>query len=210
MSESRKKAVKTVKYATLYDDGTIKIENVRASYPHLDKPYAGRQREGEKGNPAYSLTGLMDKKTHKEAKDLIRDEMNRLMQENKVNDISADRKFLRDGDQSGKAENANMWTVSVREQNPPILRDENNRNVDRADAARKFYGGCYVDVLIRPWFQNNAYGKRVNSNLLAVKFRADGEPFGEGRITEDDVDDVFGSAEGDDASGYDNDEDEGI
>jgi hypothetical protein len=209
MSESRKKVVKSVKYATLYADGTIKIEGVRASYPHLDKPYSGRARAGgDQGTPAYSITGLLDKTTHKDAKNLIRDFMNDMMKEHKVKDIAADKKFLRDGDLSGKTENEGMFTVSAREQNPPILRDEKNRSVERADAARKFYGGCYVDILIRPWWQDNAYGKRINANLLAVKFVKDGDAFGEGRITDDDVDDVFGSADDDDDSGYVEDDDE--
>lgn len=211
MSESRKSVVKSVKFGTLYADGTIKIENVRASYPHLDAPYAGRARAGgDQGKPAYSITGLLDKSTHKDVKNLIRDHINSLMQEHKTKDIAADRKFLRDGDLSGKAENAGMFTVSARETNPPILRDEKNRSVERADAARKFYGGCYVDILIRPWWQDNAYGKRVNANLLAVKFRGDGDPFGEGRITDDDVDDVFGGAEDDDSGYAEDDDEEGI
>lgn len=202
---AKKKATKEVKNATLFDDGSILIKNVRCSYPHLDKPYAKPDKDGKMGDPAYSMTGLMDKKTHVEAKNLIRDAINALMAENKVKDIAADRKFLRDGDLTGKDSNEGMWIVAAREKTPPILRDEDNRSVERADAARKFYGGCYVNMLIRPWWQSNSWGKRVNSNLLAVQFVKDGEPFGEGRITEDDVDDVFGGV-ADDESGFSDDD----
>lgn len=199
-----KKIVKEVKNAKLFDDGSILVTNVRLSYPHLDKPYAKPDKDGKMGEPAFSATGLMPKKTHVEAKNLIRDQMNALMAENKVKDIGAERKFLRDGDLTGKPENEGMWIVAAREKTPPILRDENNRGVERVDAARKFYAGCYVNILLRPWWQSNSWGKRVNANLLAVQFFKDGEPIGTGRITDDDVDDVFGGV-ADDESGFDED-----
>lgn len=197
-----KTIVKQVANAKLFDDGTILIENVRCSYPHLDKPYAKAGKDGKMPEPAYSCTGLMPKDTHKEAMLLIRDEIRRILAENKLKDIAADRKFLRDGDLTAKPTDAGMWIVAAREKTPPILRDENNRNVEQVNAGRKFYGGCWISVLIRPWFQSNEWGKRVNANLLAVQFRKDGEAFGEGRITEDDVDDVFGGV-ADDKSGFD-------
>ena len=44
----------------LYEGGIIKILNVRASYPHLDKPYAG----DDGGEPKFFIFGLADKATH--------------------------------------------------------------------------------------------------------------------------------------------------
>jgi hypothetical protein len=35
-----------------------------------------------------------------------------------------------------------------------------------------------VDAVIRPWAQDNQWGKRVNASLVAVKFAGDNEPFG--------------------------------
>lgn len=198
---------KEVPNAKLFDDGTILIENVRASYPHLDKPYAKAGKDGKMPEPAYSLTSLMPKATHKEAMLLIRDEVRRILAENKLKDIAADRKFIRDGDLTAKDTDAGMWLVAAREKTAPILRDENNRNVEQINALRKFYGGCFVSTLIRPWFQSNEWGKRINANLLAVQFRKDGEAFGEGRITDEDVDDVFGGVS-DESSGFDADNDD--
>lgn len=198
---------KEVANAKLFDDGTILLENVRFSYPHLDKPYAKAGKDGKMPEPAYSLTSLMPKATHKEAMLLVRDEVRRILAENKLKDIAADRKFIRDGDLTAKDTDAGMWIVAAREKTAPILRDENNRNVEQINAARKFYGGCYGNTLIRPWFQSNEWGKRVNANLLAVQFRKDGEAFGEGRITDDDVDGVFGGVS-DESSGFDADNDD--
>lgn len=197
-NKPKKKIVKQSPNFTQYDDGTIVIRNVRASYPHVDKPYKGKDQSGE---ASYSITGLMDKTTHTDAKNALRDMIRELLAEKKLKDIAADRKFLRDGDMTAKETDAGNWIVATRESKPPILRDEKNATVQAVDAGRKFYGGCYVDILLRPWFQDNSYGKRVNANLLAVQFKKDGEPFGEGRITEDDADDVFEGV-GDDESGF--------
>ena len=205
MAKAKKTVVKDVPgMFTQYDDGTIVIRNVRASYPHLDKPYKGGDQTGE---AAYSITGLIDKQAQKPTFLALRDMIRAMIAEHKLKDIPADRKFLRDGDLSGKESEEGQWKVATRESKPPILRDETNNTVQAVDAARLFYGGCYVDILLRPWWQDNKFGKRVNANLLAVQFKKNGEAFGEGRITEDDADEVFEGV-GDDESGYDMDDDD--
>ena len=42
------------------------------------------------------------------------------------------------------------------------------------------YSGCYVNIQINIWAQNNVHGKRVNCELLAVQFAGDGDSFGGG------------------------------
>lgn len=191
-----RKAVKKVKNAVLYDDGLIRISNVRFSYPHLRKPYKGK---GDAGEPKYGITALLPKDTHKAAKKLIEERIDEVMKENKVKALAADKKFLRDGDESDKPENEGMWTVSARETRRPALRDEDKEIVDPENADEVFYGGCWGSVLIRPWYQNNDYGKRVNAGLSAVRKSRDDEPFGEGRISDEDVDEAFEDDEDDDA-----------
>ena len=48
------------------------------------------------------------------------------------------------------------------------------------------YGGCYVNATVRLWAQdgvkNPKWGKRVNAQLRAVQFWAEGEPFGESSV----------------------------
>jgi hypothetical protein len=195
-----KKILDKVKNAVLYDDGTIKIMNVRFSYPHLRKPYKGKN---DKGEPKYGVVGLLNKKTHKEAKELIEDRIAEVMKENKVKALASDKKFLRDGDETDKDENAGNWIVSARETRRPSLRDEDKEIVDPENADEVFYGGCYGSMLIRPWYQNNEFGKRVNAGLSAVRKSRDGEAFGEGRITDEEVDEAF---EDDDDDGDDMDD----
>lgn len=204
--------VERVSNAKRYGDGTILIENVRCSYPHLFVP-----QEGDKpGDKSYSMTALLPKKTHKAAQELITKACRELLEENKAKfkkgervALAADRKFLRDGDLSGKTENEAMFTISAREKKRPSVRNKDKSVIDSSESDI-IYGGCYVNVLIRPWFQDNDYGKRLNANLIAVQFVRDGEPFGEGRISEEDIDDTFDDIDdGDDGdAGFDDGDDD--
>jgi hypothetical protein len=198
---------KRVKNAILYTDGTIRISGVRFSYPHLKKPYKG---DDDKGEAKFGVVGLMPKKTHRAAKDLIKERIDELLAENKVKALAADKKFLRDGDQSGKDGYEGMYTVSARESRRPPLRNRDNSVVEPEDAAEVFQPGFWGDILIRPWYQNNKFGKRVNAGLSSVQFVKKDEVFGEGRISDDDLDDTFenyGDPDDDDAVD-DEDEDE--
>jgi len=186
---ANREVVSKVTNAVLYSDGLIRIDNVRASYPHLGRPWSQDEDQEKK----FSMVGLLDKKTHKAAKDLCVKRIQELMKENKVDKIAADKKFIKDGDLSEKEENEGMWTVSARESRRPAIRDrDNNLLTDPDEIDDTLYGGCYVSMLIRPWFQNHKkFGKRVNAGLVAVRFLRDGEPFGEGRIQDEEIDDMM-------------------
>lgn len=186
------KVVKKVKNAALLDDGTVRVSNVRLSYPHLDKAY---KKQGDQGVAKFGVVGLLPKKTHGEAKKLLDQVIADLLKENKVKALASDKKFLRDGDESDKAEHEGCWTVSAREERRPILKEMGSDGeltlVEPEDAKETFYGGCWGSLLIRPWFQSNDFGKRANAGLSAVTKKADDEPFGEGRLSEEDVDEAF-------------------
>lgn len=188
---------KKVKNAILYADGTIRISGVRFSYPHLAKPYKG---DDDKGEAKFGIVGMLPKATHKAARDLINERIEELLKENKVKSLASDKKFLRDGDDAGKEEYAEHWIVSARETRRPPLRNRANEVVEPEDAAEVFQPGYWGDILIRPWYQNNSYGKRVNAGLSSVQMVKKDEVFGEGRLSDEDLDDTFES--------YDDDEDD--
>lgn len=199
---------KKVKNAILYTDGTIRISGVRFSYPHLRRPYKG---DDDKGEAKFGVVALLPKKTHRAAKDLIKERIEELLKENKVKALSSDKKFLRDGDASGKAEHEGHYTVSARESRRPPLRNRDNSVVEPEDADEVFQPGYWGDVLIRPWYQNNKFGKRVNAGLSSVQFVKKDEVFGEGRLSDEDLDDTFenyGDPDDDDDSVDEDDEDE--
>lgn len=195
---------KKVKNAILYTDGSIRISGVRFSYPHLAKAYKG---DGD-GEAKFGIVGLLPKDTHAAAKKLIEERIAELLKDNKVKSLASDKKFLRDGDESGKEDYENMWTVSARETRRPPLRDRQNQPVEPEDAAEVFQPGYWGDILIRPWYQNNSYGKRVNAGLSSVQFVKKDDTFGEGRISDEDLDDTFEDYGDDDDVDADADEDE--
>jgi hypothetical protein len=59
--------------------------------------------------------------------------------------------------------------------------------------ARKMYGGCRVNAAVKPWLQENSYGRGVRCDLIAVQFAGDDGAFGEGAV---DASKLFGSVAG--------------
>lgn len=191
-------------FAILYADGTLFIEWVRFSYPHLDKPW---KKKGDEGKAKYSIVSLVGKKTHEAAIDLIQGRIDELLKENKIKKLKSDRLFLRDGDDAEQEEYEGFMTINAREERRPPLRDRRNEVIDPEDAGDVFRPGFWGAVLIRPWFQNNDWGKRVNAGLSSVQFLLKDEEFGEGRLSEEDLDDTFRSHDDDDDDGsYDDDD----
>jgi hypothetical protein len=68
--------------------------------------------------------------------------------------------------------------VSARNATRPIVIDRDKSPLTQADG--RIYAGCYVNVSLDVWAQDNGYGKRINAKLLAVQFVKDGEAFGGG------------------------------
>jgi hypothetical protein len=207
--------VKEVPYAKLYSDGTIFLggeEGLRCSYPHVLTKYKG---DDDDAKAKHSIVLLIPKKKKfRPARELITEVINGLMKENRVKNLKADNKFLRDGDLSAKEENEGNWTVNASESKKVIVRDNKRdpktgkpRVLKPREDDDRIYGGCFVNALIRPWFMNNKYGKKVNAGLVAVQFMKDGEPFGQGRIPEDEVDAEMDNYAEDDED-YDDDDDD--
>lgn len=177
------------------DDSTILIKNVRASYLHIFKPWA--MNPGEKAK--YSGKFLLPKTTHKAEIQALGQHLVKMCTEAFKAKIPTDKLFLRDGDASGKPEQEGHFVVSASEDKKP-----NTINKDRSDVTEDMdilYSGCYVNVLIRPWPQNNSWGKRVNANLLAVQFVRDGERFS--GVARPDVSSVFDDVSGEFGGGED-------
>jgi len=210
--------VKQVKNAILYDNGTIRIDGVRLSYVHYDKPW---KKEGDDGTPKYGSVALLGKDTHKEAKALLKEHYTDLLKDKGTKNGKAcplklppDKMFLRDGDTSGKDEYEGFWTLNASETKPPSIRNAKGRKLTPPEIVALFFSGCWGSVLIRPWYQNNKHGKRVNAGLVASKFEEangrDDTPFGEGRISEDDIDSTYDYDDSDDDGdgGFEDDEDD--
>jgi hypothetical protein len=88
----------------------------------------------------------------------------------------------------------NMF-VSARNKARPVVVDKDKSPLTQSDG--KPYSGCYVNVSIEIWAQDNGYGKRINAKLIAIQFAKDGQAFsgGEGYTDSD-----FGVVDDGDAS----------
>lgn len=83
------------------------------------------------------------------------------------------------------------WINAKNKTRPQIIRPDGSvaqTEMEALDLARKIYGGCYVNVALKPWIRTTNRG--VGCDLVAVQFAKDGPAFGDG--TSVDVTGLFG------------------
>lgn len=178
------------------ENGTIRIDDVRLSYPHLFTPW-----NGEEGKPKkYSGKFIMPNETHKKETEALRAHLLKLQQEYFKARVPAANLGFRNGEDLNKPEFEDAWYVSASESLRPQVMGRNKEALTEEDDV--VYAGCYVNVLVRPWKQDNNHGKKINFNLIGVQFKRDGERFGAERPdASEEFDDEDGSASGGDGFG---------
>ena len=157
----------------------IRLDRVRLSFPALFKRETFEGKEGK-----FAATALIPK-TDKATKSLLDAEIARAIKESKVK-VPAANICLRDGDDVDREGYEGMWSLKASSNNRVTVKNRDNSPLTEDDEV--LYPGCWVNMIIGFWVQNNAWGKKVNANLYGVQFVADDEEFGSGRP---DVDDVF-------------------
>ena len=152
----------------------IILKNVRISFADLFKKGSFNGEETK-----YGATFLLDKVEHADSIAEIQVQIADLIKSNlKGSKVPADKLCLRDGDEVEYDGYAGCFSIKCSTKKRPIVIDRDRSPLTEDDG--KPYGGCYVNASIDLWVQNNAYGKRINSTLLAVQFAKDGEPFADG------------------------------
>lgn len=177
----------------------IMLNNVRLAFAqHLFE--AGTV--GGEGEPAFSVTAIMEGSNHPAIAELTKVE-EQLAKEKwgaKADTIlkelrAKDRGVNHDGDLKASYDGfeGNRY-VSARAKTRPTVIDRDRTPLVAADG--RPYSGCYANVQVEVWAQDNQYGKRINAQLLGVQFVRDGDSFGGGARPADPDD--FGdlSAEG--------------
>ena len=86
----------------------------------------------------------------------------------------------------------NLFIKAKSERAPQIFDAESNlvafENMYWKELARKMYGGCRVNAVVKPWGWNNKQGgSGISNDFLAIQFLADDEPFGEGQTDATDL-----------------------
>lgn len=175
----------------------VKLSNVRLAFPQL---FEAKTVNGE-GKPAFSATFLLDP-MHPDIKTLNAaiDAAAREKWGAKADTIlkqarAADKVCLHNGDlKSAYAGFEGNFYVSARNATRPLVINADKSPLTEADG--KPYAGCYVNVSLDIWAQDNNYGKRINASLGGVQFLRDGDAFvGGGAASEDDFDDISSGTE---------------
>jgi hypothetical protein len=140
---------------------------------------------GGEGEPAFSCTAIIPKDhpanaTLKAAEESVAKEKWAAKADDILKSIrAADKGVVKDGDK--KSEYAGFEGnnfVSTRAKVRPTVIDRDRSPLVAADG--RPYSGCYANVQIEVWAQDNSYGKRINAQLLGVQFVKDGDAFGGG------------------------------
>ena len=92
----------------------------------------------------------------------------------------------------------NMYISASRDIPPQIIQGDGtaidpNNSMAYQQLTRKMYGGCKVNAAIKPWPQDNKYGRAIRCELVAIQFAGDDTPFGEGAV---DATPLFGAVAG--------------
>ena len=173
----------------------VKLEKVRISFPQLIE--ATRAKGYPTSEPKFSADFLLVPDHPGFAKFMV--EFKNLLVE-KYKDKAPHVKALIDADRGkrcyGKGEERidkttfttlvgyeNHVYITAKNSNAPQLFMHNGQPATEAQykaEARKIYGGCFVNAVVRPWLQNS--DEAVRCDLMGVQFYSDGEAFGEGSV----------------------------
>jgi len=179
---------------------TILLQNVRASFPNIVEPRVAKAFPNTA--PKYSISLILPKdhpgmaeflaEAHKMALEKWKENTPRVLAE--INGNRRQRCYG-PGEEIVSATTFQMHpgyggmlyiSANSDKDHPPqiVKRDANGiaqvaHDLERQELAKRIYGGCYVNVAISPWLQDNAAARAVRCNLHAIEFAADGDPLGD-------------------------------
>ncbi|MEN3144577.1 ssDNA-binding protein [Ochrobactrum sp. WV_118_8] len=178
------------------DPARVQLKNVRLSYAHIYKAkgFAGGNGD-DKSEPKFSANALLDPETREGKVNIekMEDAIDYVIGEHKWSGGKTP-KFpeaklpLRDGENQDSDGYDGMMYVSASNAKKPRILDRDKLDVQEGDDEAP-YSGCYVDMIVRVWAQDNKFGKRINASLEGIRFRDDGDAFGAAPLDPDEFDD---------------------
>lgn len=178
----------------------IKLTKVRAAFL---KCWKAETVNGE-GDPAFSSSFIIDKndpqiKTIEAAQAEVAKakwgaKADAILKQMKASDKLA----LHDGDTKAQYDGfeGNMF-ISSRTKTRPLTLGRDKSPLTEADGV--LYSGCFVNVSLELWAQDNSYGKRINAQLGGIQFHSGGDAFaGGGSAADEDDFDALDGADADD------------
>lgn len=103
---------------------------------------------------------------------------------------------LKDGDEKEDEAMHGHWLITFSDsmRQPTIRTRTGEVMMNPAEIDKLFYGGCWGNVLLRPWYFNGKakndpkdYPKRISCGFTGAQFVKDDEPFGAGRVDDNDA-----------------------
>ena len=188
----------------------IFLSNVRLSFPHLVEPQRTENKVTGTVRTAFNADFLMPEGDpgFQQFMQQYKNLMVQTFGDNAtvvMNMILADRKLRCFGRGEEKVNKktfkpydgytGNVY-LSASSERPPQMIQPDGKPVDPVNTmafqalARKMYGGCRVNVAVKPWVQKNQHGNGIRCDLVAVQFANDDTPFGDGTP---DVSGMFGA-----------------
>jgi hypothetical protein len=100
---------------------------------------------------------------------------------------ATDKLALHDGDTKSQYDGfeGNLF-IAARTKTRPLTIGRDKAPVTEEDGV--LYSGCYANVSIELWAQDNNYGKRINAQLGGIQFVKDGDAFAGGGSAADESD----------------------
>jgi hypothetical protein len=100
---------------------------------------------------------------------------------------ASDKLALHDGDTKSQYDGfeGNLF-ISARSKTRPLTIGRTKEVLTEEDGV--LYSGCYANVSIELWAQDNNYGKRINAQLGGIQFAKDGDAFAGGGSAADESD----------------------
>lgn len=192
----------------------ITLKNVRASFLTLGSPeYFGGKKTKDTDKMRWSATGLVayDDPQIKVVNAMI-EEVAKAKWEKKwasiLENIRADPKacFMVDGKRKDYAGYEGHWAMTAHrneEKGRPMVLDTDKSQIYLGTNARaeknespndlypskggRVYSGCYINLQIELWAQDNASGKAIRATLLALQRNRDGDAFSGGSVADADA-----------------------
>lgn len=172
----------------------VVLNNVRLSFPQIWTAKAFQPGQ----DPRFNANFLLDVDSQADQIKKMQDAIKKVASEKWADKIPKGLKVcLNDGDEKDYDGYEGTMFVSASTKVRPAIVDQKRRPLAEEDG--KPYAGCYVNVAVSLWAQDNQWGKRVNATLDAIQFVKDGDSFGGkkvgadvfGDIDEEDDDDNF-------------------
>lgn len=163
----------------------VALTSVRGAFLHLFQPQKSTDGNSESYNgnfilePGSANAKILAKAVEQVAKDKWGEKAEGILAQLRKTDKVCHRtepKANQNGDVYDGFED--MHWVSASDKVRPTVVDRDKSPLTQADG--KPYSGCYINVILDVWAQDNAFGKRVNASLKGVQFVKDGDSFGGG------------------------------